>query len=138
MFAPPPKTYFLHPFVCPKFYQKIFCIIKKKNRKITNHQKKQKNKKNKKKQKKQTNQNPEGNVSARVSPESLVFLFFLFFFVFLFFSFFFGFFGLRLLRTYFCKKKALTFHYKPLVFTISLRKQFFPKYFRQFILNFFL
>ena len=51
---------------------------------------------------------------------------------------FFGFFGLRLLRTYFWKN---TFHYRPLVFTISLRKllkRFFPKYFRQFILNFFL
>ena len=31
-----------------------------------------------------------------------------------------------------------TFHYRPLVFTISLRKRLFPKYFRQFILNFFL
>ena len=29
----PPKIYFLHPFVCPKFYQKAFCIIKKKNQK---------------------------------------------------------------------------------------------------------
>ena len=31
-----------------------------------------------------------------------------------------------------------TFHYRPLVFTIALRKRLFPKYFRQFILNFFL
>ena len=31
-----------------------------------------------------------------------------------------------------------TFHYRPLVFTISLRKRLFPKYVRQFILNFFL
>jgi len=41
-----------------------------------------------KKTNKQKEQNPEGNVSARVSPESFVFLFFLFLFVFCLFSFF--------------------------------------------------
>ena len=45
---PPPKIHFFHPFVCPKFYQKAFCTIKKKNKK------KQKNKKQQKKKQKRT------------------------------------------------------------------------------------
>ena len=50
---PPPKIYFLHPFVCPKFYQKAFCAIKKKNRKHRKN-KKNKNTQKTKKQEKQT------------------------------------------------------------------------------------
>ena len=39
---------------------------------------------------------------------------------------------------YGCFGHIFAFHYRPLVFTISLRKRLFPKYFRQSILNFFL
>ena len=63
-YARPPKIYFLHPFVCPKFYQNPFCTIKKKNEKTEKTKKTKKQKKTK----------PWGNVSARASPESLVFL----------------------------------------------------------------
>jgi len=58
----------LHPFVCPKFYQKAFCTIKKKNRKH------RKNKKTKtpKKQKQQKKQNPERNAQPEF-PQSLFF-----------------------------------------------------------------
>ena len=51
----PPKIYFLHPFVCPKFCQKVFCTIKninpKKLKKIEKNENKQKTKRNQKKQK---------------------------------------------------------------------------------------
>ena len=120
---PPPKIHFFHPFVCPKFYQKAFCTIKKKNKK------KQKNKKQQKKKQKRTK--TLRKLWLRHFPQGFVF-FVLFFFGFVGFSVcsVYGFFGHILEKN--------TFHYRPLVFTISLRKRLFPKYFRQFILNFFL
>ena len=126
MLAPPQDLLFAS-FCLPKVLPESFLHNlkeKQKKQKKRNNQKNKKNKKTKKNKKKTKKQkkNPEGNVSARVSSESFFFLFF-------------GLFGLRLLRAYSWKN---TFHYRPLVFTISLRKRLFPKYFRQFILNFFL
>ena len=43
IYIPPPKIYFLHPFVCPKFYQKAFCTIKKTSNKKQKQTNKQKN-----------------------------------------------------------------------------------------------
>ena len=107
---PPPQDLLVASFCLPKVLPESFL-----------HNLKEKQKKQKK-----TRNNPkkktEGHVSARVSSES-----FLFFFV--FFDFY-GCFGHILEKN--------TFHYWPFVFTISLRKRLFPKYFRQFILNFFL
>ena len=89
----PPKIYFVYPFVCPKFYQKAFCTIKKKT------------KKNKQKNKKQKNKTP-WEISQPEFPQS--FCFFLFFF------------GLRLLRTHFWKN---TFHYLPAFGTLYFPKK---------------
>ena len=75
----PPKIYFLHPFVCPKFYQKTFCTIKKK------------------KQKKQTK-----NLREMSQPEFPQSLWSCFFFGGG------GVFGLRLLRTYIWKWFSIT------------------------------
>ena len=54
------------------------------------------------------------------------------------FFWFFGLFGLRLLRAYSWKKHFPLPAFDIQLFTISLRKRLFPKYFRHFILNFFL
>ena len=119
-YAHPPKIHFLHPFVCPKFCQKAFCTIKNKNRKTEKNWKKNENKQKKQKGTKKKNKRLWGN-SGWDSSLGVLFFFFAFFVFSVFF-------GLRLPRKYFWKN---TFHCRPLISTISLRKRRFPKYFRQ-------
>ena len=100
--SPPPKIYFLHPFVCPKFYQKAFCTIKKKKQKKQKQTKNKKTKKNtacsknakiqkasrkpnKKKQKKTIFQKSGDRVNRQESWNVVFFCFFCFF-VFVWFS----------------------------------------------------
>ena len=72
-------------------------------------------------------------------PQSHCFFFFVFFCLFVFFLFFLFFRFVRFtVASGIFLKKTLSITYRPLVFAISLRKRLFPKYFRQFILNFFL
>ena len=134
---PPPRSTFCILLSAQSSTRKLFAQLKRKTKNTKKQETTKKNQKTKKPKnqthkKKQKKQNPEGNVSARVSSESLFFLFFFVFFVF---------FGFSVCSVYGCFGHILekdTFHYRPLVFTISLRKRLFPKYFRQFILNFFL
>ena len=116
---PPPRSNLLFASIClPKVLPESFLHNlkekQKKQKKTRNNQKKNKKKKHTKKNKTLR------EMSQPEFPQSLCFLCFFWFF---------GLFGLRLLRAYYWKK-----HF-PLP---AFGKRFFPKYFRQFILNFFL
>ena len=114
---PPPKIYLLHPFVSQISTRKLFAQSKRKT------EKKKKLKKPKKITEKQKDKTKDsGETLAETFPSG-----FWFFWYFCFFWLF------RLLRKYFWKN---TFHYRPLAFTIFVRKRLFPKDFRQIILNF--
>ena len=118
---PPPRSTFCILLCAQSSTRKLFAQLKRKTKKKKNNKKQRTTKTTKKtkNQKKQKKQRLLRKLWLRHFPQFFCF---------------FVFFGLRLLRTYFWKN---TFHYRPLVFTISLRKRLFPKYFRQFILNFF-
>ena len=117
--SPPPRSTFCILLSAQSSTRKLFAQFKEK-------QKKQKNKKQQKNKKNKTLRELWGNSGWDISLRVLFFCFFCFLFV---------------CSVYDCFGHILdknTFHYRPLVFTISLRKRLFPKYFRQFILNFFL
>ena len=105
----PPKIYFLHPFVCPKFYQKAFYTIKRKNKKTKTTKKTKKTK-------------TLGNLWLRRFPQGFVFFcvfwsfcFFCFFCV--FFCFFWGGVRFTVASDIFLKKHfpspAFSIHYFP-------------------------
>ena len=121
--SPPPQDLLFASFCLPKVLPESF---------LHNLKEKQKKQKNKKQPKKTKKKNKKTKTLREMSqpefPQSLFFFFFCFF-------------GFSVCSVYGCFGHILeknTFHYRPLVFTISLRKRLFPKYFRQFILNFFL
>ena len=117
MLTPPPRSTCCI-LLSPKFLPESFLHNQKEKPK-----KKKKTEKNKKITKKQKDKTKDsGETLAETFPQG-----FGFFGMFVFFRLF------QLLRKYFWKN---TFHYRPLVFTIFVRKRLFPKDFRQIILNF--
>ena len=121
---PPPRSTFSILLSAQSSTRKLFAQLKRKTKKTRNNQKKEKTKKQKK------------NWGKCLSQSVLGYFFFLLLFFFFWGGGCFRFVRFTVASGIFLKKN--TFHYRPLVFTISLRKRLFPKYFRQFILNFFL